>query len=134
MGNVQRSSGDSRPSGAACGTPDGTGGSGNGPAGNGQGPGDAGGYTNPPTYAALDLGTNNCRLLVAKPSRRGFQVVDAFSRIIRLGEGLTGSGRLSEPAMQRTIEALHVCAEKLRRRGSKWICSRTPRASRTVSS
>jgi exopolyphosphatase/guanosine-5'-triphosphate,3'-diphosphate pyrophosphatase len=67
-------------------------------------------------YAALDLGTNNCRLLVAKPSRRGFQVVDAFSRIIRLGEGLTGSGRLSEPAMQRTIEALHVCADKLKRR------------------
>jgi exopolyphosphatase/guanosine-5'-triphosphate,3'-diphosphate pyrophosphatase len=72
---------------------------------------------NPPIYAALDLGTNNCRLLVARPSRRGFQVVDAFSRIIRLGEGLTLSGRLSEAAMQRTIEALLVCADKLRRRG-----------------
>ena len=70
----------------------------------------------PAVYGALDLGTNNCRLLVAKPSRRGFQVVDAFSRIIRLGEGLTASGRLSEPAMQRTIEALQVCAEKLKRR------------------
>ncbi|MEQ9608963.1 MAG: hypothetical protein RLN99_14980, partial [Kiloniellaceae bacterium] len=39
-------------------------------------------------YAALDLGTNNCRLLVARPARDGFQVVDAFSRIVRLGEGL----------------------------------------------
>ncbi|MEZ5926429.1 MAG: Ppx/GppA phosphatase family protein [Hyphomicrobiaceae bacterium] len=68
-------------------------------------------------YAALDLGTNNCRLLVARPSRRGFQVVDAFSRIIRLGEGLTTTGRLSEAAMTRTIDALGVCAEKLRRRG-----------------
>ena len=69
----------------------------------------------PPTYAALDLGTNNCRLLVARPSRRGFRVVDAFSRIIRLGEGVTTTGRLSEQAMTRTIEALRVCADKLRR-------------------
>lgn len=66
-------------------------------------------------YGALDLGTNNCRLLVARPSRRGFLVVDAFSRIIRLGEGVTTSGRLSEAAMARTIEALRVCEAKLRR-------------------
>lgn len=68
-------------------------------------------------YAALDLGTNNCRLLVAKPSRDGFRVVDAFSRIVRLGEGLAASGRLSGPAMSRTLEALKVCATKIRRRG-----------------
>ncbi len=68
-------------------------------------------------YAALDLGTNNCRLLVARPSRRGFIVVDAFSRVIKLGEGITQSGALSEPAMARTIEALKVCAEKMIRRG-----------------
>jgi exopolyphosphatase/guanosine-5'-triphosphate,3'-diphosphate pyrophosphatase len=71
----------------------------------------------PPVYAALDLGTNNCRLLVARPSRRGFVVVDAFSRIIRLGEGVSSSGRLSEAAMQRTIEALQVCSRKMERRG-----------------
>lgn len=68
-------------------------------------------------YAALDLGTNNCRLLVARPSRRGFIVVDAFSRVIKLGEGVTQSGALSENAMQRTIEALKVCADKMIRRG-----------------
>lgn len=68
-----------------------------------------------PTYGALDLGTNNCRLLVARPSRRGFLVVDAFSRIIRLGEGVSASGRLSDAAMQRTIEALKVCEAKLRK-------------------
>ena len=68
-------------------------------------------------YAALDLGTNNCRLLVAKPSRRGFVVIDAFSRIIRLGEGVQGSGKLSKDAMDRTINALRVCADKMRRRG-----------------
>lgn len=68
-------------------------------------------------YAALDLGTNNCRLLVARPSRDGFRVVDAFSRIVRLGEGLAASGRLSGPAMTRTVEALKVCAGKIRRRG-----------------
>ena len=70
----------------------------------------------PPIYAALDLGTNNCRLLVARPSRRGFVVVDAFSRIIRLGEGVDSTGRLSEAAMQRTIEALVVCSQKMQRR------------------
>ncbi|MCT7373802.1 Ppx/GppA family phosphatase [Chelativorans sp. EGI FJ00035] len=65
-------------------------------------------------YAALDLGTNNCRLLVATPGRPGrFRVVDAFSRIVRLGEGLTASGRLSQPAMDRAVDALAVCAEKL---------------------
>lgn len=66
-------------------------------------------------YGALDLGTNNCRLLLARPSRRGFRVIDAFSRIIRLGEGLSQSGRLSDAAMVRTRDALRVCASKLRR-------------------
>jgi exopolyphosphatase/guanosine-5'-triphosphate,3'-diphosphate pyrophosphatase len=70
-----------------------------------------------PVFAALDLGTNNCRLLVAVPTRHGqFRVIDAFSRIVRLGEGLSGSGRLSEAAMDRAIGALRVCAEKLRNR------------------
>ena len=68
-------------------------------------------------YGALDLGTNNCRLLLARPSRRGFRVVDAFSRIIRLGEGVTQAGHLSEPAMARTLEALKVCAGKIQRHG-----------------
>jgi exopolyphosphatase/guanosine-5'-triphosphate,3'-diphosphate pyrophosphatase len=69
-----------------------------------------------PAYAALDLGTNNCRLLIARPAREGgFRVVDAFSRIVRLGEGLGADGRLSEPAMQRTIDALAVCAAKIGR-------------------
>ncbi len=70
----------------------------------------------PPVYGALDLGTNNCRLLVARPSRRGFQVIDAFSRIIRLGEGVSQTGVLSEAAMSRTLEALKVCSDKMRRR------------------
>lgn len=68
-------------------------------------------------YGALDLGTNNCRLLLARPSRRGFRVVDAFSRIIRLGEGVSQTGRLSDAAMRRTIDALRVCAAKLGRNG-----------------
>jgi exopolyphosphatase / guanosine-5'-triphosphate,3'-diphosphate pyrophosphatase len=65
-------------------------------------------------YAALDLGTNNCRLLIAAPTRPGqFRVVDAFSRIVRLGEGLTATGQLSQVAMDRAVEALKICAEKL---------------------
>jgi exopolyphosphatase / guanosine-5'-triphosphate,3'-diphosphate pyrophosphatase len=69
-----------------------------------------------PAYAALDLGTNNCRLLVARPIRDGFRVIDAFSRIIRLGEGMTTSGRLGEPAILRALDALAVCRDKMRNR------------------
>jgi exopolyphosphatase/guanosine-5'-triphosphate,3'-diphosphate pyrophosphatase len=68
------------------------------------------------TYAAIDLGTNNCRLLIARPTEGGFTVVDAFSRIVRLGEGLATSGRLSQIAMDRAVDALGVCADKLKRR------------------
>ena len=68
-------------------------------------------------YGALDLGTNNCRLLVARPSRRGFFVIDAFSRIIKLGEGVSRTGVLSEEAMARTIDALKICSSKMARRG-----------------
>jgi exopolyphosphatase/guanosine-5'-triphosphate,3'-diphosphate pyrophosphatase len=67
-------------------------------------------------YAAIDLGTNNCRLLIARPSGDNFVVVDAFSRVVRLGEGLAQTGRLSDEAMDRTLGALQVCADKLRRR------------------
>jgi exopolyphosphatase/guanosine-5'-triphosphate,3'-diphosphate pyrophosphatase len=70
-----------------------------------------------PTYAALDLGTNNCRLLVARPTRDSFRVIDAFSRIIRLGEGITASGQLSEAAIDRALDALRVCRGKMRNRG-----------------
>ncbi|WP_067554838.1 Ppx/GppA phosphatase family protein [Oceanibaculum pacificum] len=74
-----------------------------------------------PVLAALDLGTNNCRLLIAKPARRdhaceGFRVIDAFSRIVRLGEGICHSGLLSQAAMDRTVDALRICADKMRRR------------------
>jgi exopolyphosphatase/guanosine-5'-triphosphate,3'-diphosphate pyrophosphatase len=65
-------------------------------------------------YGALDLGTNNCRLLIATPADQGFVVVDAFSRIVRLGEQLGQTGRLSDAAMSRTIDALRVCANKLK--------------------
>jgi exopolyphosphatase/guanosine-5'-triphosphate,3'-diphosphate pyrophosphatase len=68
-----------------------------------------------PVLAALDLGTNNCRLLVARPRGEGFRVVDAFSRIVRLGEGLAATGALSAAAMDRTVDALKVCAAKMRR-------------------
>lgn len=67
-------------------------------------------------YAAIDLGTNNCRLLIARPSGDHFMVIDAFSRVVRLGEGLAQSGRLSDAAMDRALGALHICAEKLRKR------------------
>jgi exopolyphosphatase / guanosine-5'-triphosphate,3'-diphosphate pyrophosphatase len=71
-----------------------------------------------PTYAALDLGTNNCRLLVARPTGDGFRVVDAFSRIIRLGEGISASGRISEAAIGRAIAALTVCRDKMKNKGA----------------
>ncbi|MCC6926165.1 Ppx/GppA phosphatase family protein [Novosphingobium sp.] len=67
-------------------------------------------------FAAIDLGTNNCRLLIARPDGEHFTVIDAFSRVVRLGEGLAQTGRLSDAAMDRALGALHVCADKLRRR------------------
>jgi exopolyphosphatase/guanosine-5'-triphosphate,3'-diphosphate pyrophosphatase len=71
----------------------------------------------PPAYAALDLGTNNCRLLIARPTYDGFRVVDAYSRIVRLGEGLSQTGRLSIEAIGRTMSALAVCRDKMHARG-----------------
>jgi exopolyphosphatase / guanosine-5'-triphosphate,3'-diphosphate pyrophosphatase len=69
----------------------------------------------PPIFAAIDLGTNNCRLLVATPAAGGgFRVIDSFSRIVRLGEGLSETGRLSPAAMERTVAALKICADRLR--------------------
>ena len=75
------------------------------------------------TYAAVDLGTNNCRLLIARPVDGGFTVVDAFSRIVRLGEGLSRTGRLSDEAMDRAVGALSVCADKLKRRNVSLVRS-----------
>lgn len=74
-----------------------------------------------PVYAALDLGTNNCRLLIARRPLPGddpgaFRIVDSFCRIVRLGEGLSQEGRLSEAAIARTIAALRICREKMRLR------------------
>ena len=71
----------------------------------------------PGTYAALDLGTNNCRLLIARPTSDGFRVVDAFSRIIRLGEGIAATRRISEAAIARAVEALKICRDKMQSRG-----------------
>jgi exopolyphosphatase / guanosine-5'-triphosphate,3'-diphosphate pyrophosphatase len=70
-------------------------------------------------YAALDLGTNNCRLLIACPTGDGFRVVDSFSRIIRLGEGISQTGAISEAAMERAIAALSICGDKIRHRRAR---------------
>ncbi len=75
-----------------------------------------------PTYAALDLGTNNCRLLIARPAHQdadghGFRIIDSFSRIVRLGEGVSQTGRLGEAAIARTLEALEICRDKMKARG-----------------
>lgn len=78
---------------------------------NGRNGGDGNGGE--PLFAALDLGTNNCRMLIAAPVRDGVRVVDSFSRIVRLGEGLEATGRLAEPAIERTLGALSVCAKIL---------------------
>src|SRR5690348_12700660 len=83
-------------------------------------------------YAALDLGTNNCRLRIATPAARGFRIVDAYSRIVRLGEGLSQSGRLSEAAMDRALAALKVCADKIHRREPVRVRAIATQACRTA--
>jgi exopolyphosphatase/guanosine-5'-triphosphate,3'-diphosphate pyrophosphatase len=87
----------------------------------------------PTHFAALDLGTNNCRLLIAAPTAHGYRVVDAYSRIVRLGEGLSESGRLSDAAMERAISALGICAEKIRRRGQVRVRAIATQACRSAS-
>lgn len=72
-------------------------------------------------YSAIDLGTNNCRLLVAAPTANGFKVMDSFSRVVRLGEGLGKTGSLSKAAIDRTIEALDICVRKIQRRGVTYM-------------
>ncbi len=74
------------------------------------------GRLEPPCMAALDLGTNNCRLLIATPAGKSFRIVEAYSRIVRLGDGLSRTGRLDPAAMARAMAALTTCAERLRRR------------------
>ena len=70
-------------------------------------------------YAALDLGTNNCRLLIACPCGDSFRVVDSFSRIIRLGEGISATGNISEAAIERAIAALSICRDKIQTRKAR---------------
>jgi exopolyphosphatase/guanosine-5'-triphosphate,3'-diphosphate pyrophosphatase len=70
-------------------------------------------------YAALDLGTNNCRLLIACPTGEGFRVVDSFSRIIRLGEGISATGCISDAAIERAVAALSICRDKIASRKAK---------------
>lgn len=84
-----------------------------------------------PAYAALDLGTNNCRLLIATPGPNGFRILESYSRIVRLGEGLWETGVLSEPAMSRAMAALKVCANRMARRhcvGARTIATQACRA------
>ena len=70
----------------------------------------------PAPLAVLDLGTNNCRLLIAQlDGRGGFRVVDSFSRVVRLGEGVEATGQLSEAAITRTVAALKICADRIHR-------------------
>ena len=79
-------------------------------------------FTRPPSaYAAIDLGTNNCRMLVARPFKESFRVVDSFSRIVRLGEGVASEGRLSEEAIRRTVNALKVCHAKIKQCGARRV-------------
>lgn len=70
-------------------------------------------------YAALDLGTNSCRMLIAEPDGNQFRVVDSFSRSVQLGAGLESSGRLARGSIYRTLQALRVCRQKLNRHNVK---------------
>ncbi len=77
-------------------------------------------------YAAVDLGTNNCRLLIAKPTQSNFRVIDSYSSVVRLGAGLEATGRLSDESMQAAVEAIGVCARKMKAKSVKrWRCVAT---------
>jgi len=86
-----------------------------------------------PIYGAIDLGTNNCRMLLARRADDGFRVVEAFSRIVRLGEGLGATGVLSPAAMDRAVEALGICADRLKRRRVRHLRAIATQACRAAS-
>lgn len=78
------------------------------------------------TFGAIDLGTNNCRLLVARSVKGGFRVIDSFSKVVRLGEGLARSGLLAQANMDAAVEAIGICAEKMKKKSvSRWRCIAT---------
>ena len=91
------------------------------------------GAREPSLFAAIDLGTNNCRLLIAAPAGRSFRVVESFSRIVRLGDGLSRTGRLDDEAMDRAVAALRICADKVRRRRPLRIRAVATQACRSAS-
>lgn len=67
-----------------------------------------------PLYAALDLGTNSCRMLIARPTGHQFEVVDSFSKAVQLGQGLESTGKLSRASMSKTVQAMRICRQKLK--------------------
>ena len=78
------------------------------------------------SYAALDLGTNNCRLLIARDQGDSFRIIDSYSRVVRLGQGLAASGQLSDESMDAAVEAIKVCASKMKaKRVKRWRCVAT---------
>ncbi|HHI89093.1 MAG TPA: Ppx/GppA family phosphatase [Hellea balneolensis] len=80
----------------------------------------------PQYYGAVDLGTNNCRLLIARSQKDGFRIVDSFSRVVRLGAGLASTGRLSEQSQDAAVEAIGICAQKMKDKGvRRWRCIAT---------
>ena len=80
----------------------------------------------PQYFGAIDLGTNNCRLLVARSMPDGFKVVDSFSKVVRLGKGLASTGRLSDESMDMAVDAIGVCAAKMKRKSvTRWRCIAT---------
>lgn len=84
------------------------------------------GVHRPSTYAALDLGTNNCRLLVAKSTEDSFRIIDSYSKVVRLGHGLASTGELSQESMDVAVEAIAVCARKIKSKKAKsWRCVAT---------
>lgn len=105
-----------------------------------------GAQTTPQRHAVIDLGTNNCRMLIADslvsayrgPSRlphsaQRFHIVDSFSKVVRLGEGLARSNQLSEAAMQRTLAALTTCAARIRAQGVSQVRAVATEACRRAS-
>lgn len=78
------------------------------------------------TFAALDLGTNNCRLLIARETKDGFRVIDSYSKVVRLGEGLAHTGELAQESMDAAVEALKICSRKMKsKRVKRWRCVAT---------
>jgi exopolyphosphatase/guanosine-5'-triphosphate,3'-diphosphate pyrophosphatase len=80
--------------------------------------------------AAVDIGTNSCRLLVADVDGARLTSVDRRTKVTRLGQGVNETRRLDPEAMSRTIDVIHEYKDAIVEHGASRVRVAATSASR----